>query len=577
MEGLIAARNCRKLHFASQPFRVREGCGVYQYGGVVMARKKQRDDNDDRDVDEPEEDAVPDDAADEDEPPLEDEPADEDAAPADEPPKDDEEEEKDVELPPRPRTPVFTIVLLILNLLVAPPFFILLVMDYSSRQQWSYATFLNWAATLGLPLADEEDAAPAAFYNRPRLRIDGDKLKDAYNKRPHPGAPSFSEPYVPVDTIDQPVTFRIRPSQIDDRVKRDLFQSVGEPVGTLDAEVQRLKAKVPSAIEEAATKYVADQGTVEKKKAAAERILLPMAWSTALVDRLQQRIDEASKDPAQLDALLKDAVQRRMLTDVLAPLNIYRPDEGATMADLPDRAKDPEDKGAYEKFAIEKVANIDDYKLEKLQELLQKRFDDALRGKDDIDKRHQIAFLMVTLARLKAPDATEPLLPKHFERSQIVCGLFEFTQAAANYPRTLQVLRQRVLDAIAVDREGYIANAKDPITFGGFIDQLAAEIERLRKVKVDIDWTQKRTKYLETQRDRYEKEYNDRLALVTELTKKLVEARGKTAEERVKVNQLQQELFDAQTYLSDAAARNAELLEQIDAAEKKLLPKGVKK
>lgn len=544
-----------------------------------MARSKHRDDDDDRNLDEPEEDAAEDETdvdtpADEDaaaaDEPAADEPAADELA-ADEPPKEPEDEdEEDVELPPRPRTPVFTIVLLILNFLAVPPFLILLVMDYAARQQWSHAAFMNQLGALGLPFADEEDAAPAAYLNRPRLRIDSDVLKAIYSKRPKtPGTPNINEPFVPVDTIDEPVALRIRPSQIDDRVKRELFQGVGTPVGTLNDEVARLKGDVSSKIEAAVTQYVADQ---KDKKAAAEHLLLPMAWSANQVDELQMRIDEASKDPAKLDELLKDVAERRMLADVLAPLNIYRPDEGVTLEDLPNKEK--KEKGEYKKFIVEKVANIDDYSIQDLRELLTKRFDDALRAQSDIDRRHQIAFLMVTLSQLKAPDAKTPLIDKLFERAQVVCGLYEFTQAAANYPRTLNVLRDRVVYAIEVDRDGYLA--KGPTTVIGFRNNLGASIERLRKVKADIDFTVKRIQHLEAQRDRYEKEYNERLTLVTEVTKKLVTARTETARQREELNQLQQELFEAQTYLSDAADRNAELERQIRAAEKELLPKGVK-
>ncbi len=275
-----------------------------------------------------------------------------------EPPKEPEDEEvEEVEKPPRAKTPVFTIVLLVLNLLTVPFFLLFLGADYTARNQWSYAVFMNRLAAVGLPFADEEDAAPAAYINRPRLRIDSDALKKIYSSRPKvPGTPGVNEPFVPVDTIDEPVDFRIRPSQIDGRVKNDLFRGVGQPVGTLNEEVARLKNEAPTKIEQAATQYAGEQ---KDKKTAVERLLLPMAWSTRQVDQLQQRIDAASKDPAKLDELLKDAAERRMLTDVLAPLNIYHPDEGVTLADLPNREK--KEKGEYKKFIVEKVADIDVY------------------------------------------------------------------------------------------------------------------------------------------------------------------------------------------------------------------------
>jgi hypothetical protein len=545
-----------------------------------MARKKHRDDDDDRNIDEPEEEAAPDDAVEVDEEPADAPTALDDEPPADEPAADDrppdepeDEEAEEAERPPRARTPVFTIVLLVLNLLAAPPFLILLVMNYSARAGWSYATLMNRVGAYGLPLADEEDAASATFNGRQRLRVDSEELKKAYGKRPHPGA-SVNEPFVPVETVEEPVEFRIRPSQIDDRVQTDLFKGLGPKVATLDAEVQRVKSELPRGIEEAVTKYVSEQ---KDKKAAVERLLLPMAWSARQVDQLQRRIDAAAEQ-GKLDDLLKDAVERRMLADFLAPINIYHPEEGVTFDDLP---KDDKNKGEYKKFTVEKIADLDDYSIQDLRELVQKRFDDALRAKDDIEKRHQIAFLLVAASQLRAPEAKAPLFENQFRRAQVVCGLFEFTQAAANYPRTLDVLRNRVLHAIEVDRTGYLVKKegdKEPTgTLVGFVNNLNADIENLRKVKADIDFTVGRIKQLEAQRDRYEKEYNQRLALVTDITKKLVAERAKTAEEHAKLKRLQEELFEAQTYLSDAADRNIELLRQIDKTEKALLPKGVKK
>src|SRR5260370_31082318 len=99
-----------------------------------MARKR-RDKEEELEVEEAQEEAL-----DAEEPagePLDlDEPPDDERG-ADEPPEDEDEEE--VDAPPRPRTPIFTIVLLILNFLAAPPFVILAFMDYTARLQWSHA------------------------------------------------------------------------------------------------------------------------------------------------------------------------------------------------------------------------------------------------------------------------------------------------------------------------------------------------------------------------------------------------------------------------------------------------------
>jgi hypothetical protein len=559
--------------------------------GPTMARKKRDDDEDIEFEDaEPEEELAAEDDSEEIEEAVEEEPAeleaaDEDAALADdeEPPGDDEppvdqaeeepEEEEDFERPPRPRTPVFTIVLLFLNLVAAPPFVILLVMNYSARQQWTYATFLNRVAAYGLPLAEEE-AQPSAWYHaRPRLRTDSDKIKASYQAR---RAPPVTDQFQPVDTTDEPLTLRIRPSQIDDEVKRELFGKIGgDPVSTIDEEVARLKRTVPQGIQDAAAKY-GEGKNPDQKLDAIKRILLPLAWSTKQVEVLNKRIEEARGNDAALSALLAEAVERRILTDLLAPVNIYRP-------------------GDIAKFPVEKVADLDTYKIEELRDILLKRFDEAIgpqhigavyagesfdgKPRDDIEKRHAVAFLMVAIAQLKAPDAKEALFPRSLERAQVVNGLFEFAMAAGNYPRTIRVLEQHVIDAIVADREGYVVQRGKDVqsTESGFRDQLGADIERLRKVKAEIDFTQNRIKDLMKQRDRYMVQYNDRVMLLTDVTKKLLEAKTETAKLRADLQEKNEGMRQDLQYLATAAAQNARLQMDIVAAERELMPKGGKR
>jgi hypothetical protein len=519
---------------------------------------------------------------------FDDEPGEEAAETEEEPAEDEEKDE--AEVPPRPRTPILTIVLLILNFLAVPPFLILLVLDYSARQQWSYSTFMNRLYALGLPMQDEEDAAPAALYTRPRLRIDSDRIKSVYSNRPKaPGTPGFSEPFQPVDTVDESVDARVRPSQIGDQVKSDLFRSVGDPVGTLDEEVRRLKGKVPAILDEATNKFVADQANPQKKLAALEKLLLPLAWNTQQVEKLQAWIDKVKDNGPELDKLLAEAVQRRMLCDLMAPMNIYRP-------------------GDVTKFPIERIGeratdkdgkDLDEFefKLDHLQDLLAKRFDHAIarqhigevhvgdpfngKERDDIEKRHSIAFLMVALSQLKAPAQKEPLMPKLFERAQLVCGLYEFAQAAANYTRTLRFLEQRVLNYIEWDREGYVVRDKEGKVIGrtefSFVERLPADIERIKKVKADIEFTRKRIKDLESQRDRYQKQFEERQELLTSETKKLIEARGTTKKLWDEAAALNAELFRSLVFLSEAGARNEALEAQIAQLERQLMNGGKKR
>jgi hypothetical protein len=271
-----------------------------------------------------------------------------------------------------------------------------------------------------------------------------------------------------------------------------------------------------------------------------------------------------------------------MLVDILGPLNIYRP-------------------GDVEKYYVEKVADVDDkgefsFPIEVLKGLLRLQFDNAISpqytaavhlgdkimaqrptARDDSEKRQTIAFLMVALSRVKVPQTNEPLLPKGLERTQVVCGMFEFAVAAANYVRTLPVLEGRILAAIEAEREGYLVERDKVFSrAGGFREDHAAEVARIKKVVDEIEFTRTRQKLLEAQYERYEKEYKARLVVLDEVTKKLVDARRDTAKRLQELREAQAKIFNAQVQLSDAAERNFRLEAQIRQAEAKLLPKGGK-
>jgi hypothetical protein len=502
-----------------------------------------------------------------DEPPLDDAG---DAAP----PEPEAEEAEPVEPPLRPRTSMLTMVLLVLNVLAVPAFLLLTFMDYAARQQWSYATLVNRVYPLGLPLEDDENAASVS--SQPRLRLDADKLKEAYTKRKPPGTPSVPEPFQPVDTTEESMRAALKPSQIDDAVKADLFKGLGPGVSTLEEEVRRLKKDVPERIEEAAKKYLDGLGSADKKKTAAEKLLLPLAWSTQNVEDLKNKIDAASGP--KLDELVKEAALRHMLVELLAPLNVYRP-------------------AAAENFEVEKVVALKDgefvYSLAKLDELLGQRFDEAIapqhlavfqRGdskRDDIEKRHAIGFLLFSVSRLKAPESTAPLLANGLERAQVVSGLYEFAQAAANYVRTLRVLESRMLYAIAADRGGYLVVDKaDPSKVltrtNSFMDEHAADIQRLKFVAAEVRFTKNRLEHLEEQRKLYQVQYEKRAELLAEVTNRLVESRGETRKILDEIQRLEQDIFVAQKKLSDAAERNARLQLQIVQSEQLLLKGGKK-
>jgi hypothetical protein len=195
------------------------------------------------------------------------------------------------------------------------------------------------------------------------------------------------------------------------------------------------------------------------------------------------------------------------------------------------------------------------------------------RYRDQVEKRHNIAFLMVTLSRIKVPESKEMLIPKGFERAQVVCGYFEYAIAAANYARTLPILEKRILEAIEHDREGYLAETAkgpSPTRVGGFVTAHAELIDRMKKTQTEIDDVKKRLEDLKVERDRFEKQYTARAKLLTEVKLQLLKERQKTAEEKELLQTKQQELFDALRDLSDAAERNFRLERRIIDAERAL-------
>jgi hypothetical protein len=480
----------------------------------------------------------------------------------------DDDDTRDDDAPRRvpAQTPLAVTILVVLNLLVLPGFLFLLLMDYQARTNWAYQTFLHHVYVWGLPLEEEEKAASLSQESRPRMKIEGDRLQKAFTSRKSGGGPPFA-------SIDEPIPIRIKPSNLDDATLKTVFSGVGTPVNTLEKEIQSLKTQVPAAIDDAASKAVASLGNDEaKKRRTAESVLLPLAWNYKQVEALKQHIDATPAD--RLDGLVNDAVQRRILVDLLAPLNVRQP-------------------GDPEKFTVERAAEFRDGKytfdLDALKGLLAQRFDAAIRGtnvgevnlgakldgtpRDSVDKRRDVAYLLFVLSQAKVPGTNEPLLPSELDRAQVVAGLYQFAQAAHDYVGTQRVLEGRVVAALQADREGYEAKIKDRDgkesdgRAGGFVQEHDAQVEKLKKIVKDIKHAEARLEDVKTQRDRYQKEHDVRLEHLKAATAKLTDARRLTAKELQNLRELERELYQAQVQLADAADRNRAIAAQIRAAE----------
>jgi hypothetical protein len=483
------------------------------------------------------------------------------------------EEESLAEPKRRARLSILTIVLIFLNWIAAGAFVYLLFMDYRVRQEWSYGVFRNYLAMRGLPLEDEEQS-PAFHEALPRLRLDPEIQKDVFGKRGGRVSQAFA-------AVDEPSPFQILPSHMTEEVQKDYFQ--GEPpVATLNDEVKRLKTTVPAAISKAAESAAATLDSDDKKAQAIEATLLPLAWDVYQVEKLHLKV-KAAREAKDLDSLVSEALQRRIYADILMPLNLNRPGGAGLGVEDGKVAVD------VEKLMVEKIANLDGYKIEQYRALLEKRIDAAIAAKydpevnygqlwqgasdrDSIEKRHQVAFLLFALSQLHYPGDKTLVFPKGLERAEKVSGLFEFAIACQAYVQTVRVREDRAVEAIKNDREGHLANTKEgtPTRSAGFADRYGAEVLRLQQVVTDIDLVQKRLDDAQEQLKRFQKVLGDRQKHQQMIVDKLKDARLETAAKLKDVRELQRQLFEAHKTLADAADRNFKLEEDIHVWERRV-------
>jgi hypothetical protein len=494
--------------------------------------------------------------------------AEEDDIPPDEP----EEQE---EPQPRGRNTGLTIALCVLNVLAVLGFTYLLVLDYQKRQEWSHAVFMNELFIQGLPLKQEDDGLSASRATLPRQKLDSNQISEVFRLRGGKGGGEFW-------AVDEALPTRISAASLTPQILKDYFGSLGAPVATLEDEIKRLSSKVPAdiaaAAKEAADAFKAKDDSAKRQFAAA--VLLPLAYDTYQVEKLDAKL-KATKGP-ELDVLIDDAVQRRLLVDILAPCEIFRP-------------------GEVSKPLVEKVGDLDSFKVDQLNALLQRRFDVAVADKFDgavhqgpdwdgekrlsWEKRQTIGFLLLAIANLHQPDPAKPgqfvlLYPDtgapagtpNLMRAQTVLGLYEFAASAHNLPLAWYALEQRVIQSIHTDREGFtIAKDKQgkPNRNQAFIDKHANEIKAIQEMVLEIKKANDRLTDLQDQSKRVKKIFEDREEHLQEMTKKLREARQETLRRVADVRELQKQLFAAQAVLRDAEERNASLERDIRAEEKK--------
>lgn len=484
---------------------------------------------------------------------------------------DDESFDEEPAPPAKGRNTALTLVLCFLNVPAALAFIFLLVLDFQKRQEWAYAGFRSELHKGGVPLAQENDAPSASRAAEPKVHLSSEHLKAIAAQR---NVKLGGDSYKSINEV-----FESNIKDLSPEVLKDYFGDLGDEVGSLEEEIERLKKKVPEDIAKVARDTVAGAKDENAKRLLVRKVLLPLAYDVYQVEALAKMAKYSSG--LALDALLEDAVQRRMIADILAPCEIVRP-------------------GDVKTFVIEKIAEVESggegklaFKLTQLKDLLKRRFEGAIAEKFDpvvhqgqdwanesrtsIEKRRTIAFLLTSLAYLKKPDGSL-LYPRGLERAQLVLGLTHFGTALQDLTTAFNKLEEKVTEAIHIDRQGFEVTVKDKLERSdGFIDLYGREINRIRDLTVQIRQAEERLKDLQDQRDRAKKIHEERTTHLQASTKKLLAARVETARQVEELRRLQKQLFDDQRELSEAAERNFALELEIRQKERELrAKKGIK-
>jgi hypothetical protein len=474
-------------------------------------------------------------------------------------PPDAEEAQEEVKPQPKPKITGLTLTLCILNVAAALGFVVLLILDYGKRQAHTYAAWQNEAVIIGFGVSEDRNGVTAGVETMLRQKLSPEALKAAYTSR---GGSSVSEPFAPVE---DGLRYQLYMGESSPDQLKELMKDLGNPVGNIEEEMARIKGGLFTQIESVASQLADSMAKADEtaKKAKVAMLLYPLCFNPMQVEKLERKIKDTK--PNAVPALLEDAIQRRILADILLPVEMFRPGN-------------PDNKDTA---ILEKATDKDEVPLDKLRDLMKRRLDEAKDAKYDgsvhygpdwnqvprwtIEKRQNAAFLLVSLAYARnhlpgKKDDDQLLDPKGLERAQRISGLFDFTQACVNYNTAVGKLEQRVIDAIALDRDGfYVQAGADAKRSDGFADRHAAAIQQIRLVQLQIRQAQERVKDLQEQIDRAKKLVEDRTAQKTETEDRINQERKITAKRAEELRVLQQQLYRALAELADAADINARL------------------
>jgi len=533
--------------------------------------------------------------ADEDEVKSEEAEAEADADAGDDEGDDDEDSEDTTPPPPKPKVTKTATALIVLNWMIAPVFLLFAYLDNMARVEYAHRTLLNYIQIWGLPLDNEGDHGSFHTQTRTRLKLTSEQLSEAVKARTrktYKELAAYEEP--------MPLAVLVRKSDMTELVLKDVFgyQGLSNPVATLEDEIKRIKTDVPAKIEAAGTDVLAALKTDAEKRAVVQQQLFDIAWDYKQIHRLADKL--ANAKGAALDEMVKEAVQRRLYYDILAPLNLFRSDEIADAS----------------KYKIEKISNLKDHPLDKVKGFFADLMDAAIApefnaslhlgeawAKEKVsiteggkqihstertssEKRQVIGFIMFTLSQVrvaplekKVEGKIEPrfLIDKGVERAQVVCGLSEFTNASLRYVVTIRVLNERKIQAVNDLRDGYAHLVKGETDKYartlGTTEEREREIERLVKIVEHIDAAKKRLADLQGQKNEFDKVYVQRQQQYKDTLDKLLSARAGTEKHVKELRQFQEQLHTALVDLSEAGDRNLRLYQEIFTIEMEMAPK----
>jgi hypothetical protein len=470
---------------------------------------------------------------------------------------------------PQVRGPsLFTMSLILLNILAALGFAYLLVLDHDRRVTWSYGVFRHDLSLLGLPLEEEENHEGASSATRPPQRIDPDQLKKAFSKRR--GTLSGSDKYQPVHEV---VGLRVKPSQLTPAVLKDVFG--GEPkVKTLQEEVDRVEKELLAKVEEAAKEALQTAKDDDAKRTKLGELLLPLAtatWQIDLIDKLIAKQTTNTKSE-ELDQMVGEAAQRRMLVDLLRLLEEHRPTVPA------DESENQKKLAAERRALLDASADPSAVTLKQLQDQLKERFEEARNGgpgklgKETYSKRENIAYLLYAISQMRKPaNPADFLFPKGAERVQTVVGLYEFILAADALTRALVTAQERVLAAIAADRAGYPIQGTTRLeVVPGYVGRHQDLVKRIIDLVGVVSEEKARLVRLKEEEAKSKSQFELRTKDHDGVVEQLIKARHETALQVAELRRLEQQLFQAQVDLADAARTNEQLERDIRDAERKV-------